>query len=392
VSRASAQRPVRLYLQTEDTGPDRSYDRPVSILPKSPLRRDLLLATVFAGLAQLELLLVAERVDSPGWYHLAELLILPALALRRIAPLGACAFAAVSLGLEPVLGPAPVAAPFLSLLLVLASVGWYGSLRTGLLGVGVILAGGLVHDFTTEQFLVADLVVNVVLIVVVWAGAHLLRVSTDRRVRSEVAAERAAAEATRAERARIAGDLHDSLAHALTLITLQAGSARERKDPTLADGALAAIEQTGRDALADMQRFLALLGPGSPDAPGIQDLPGLVEQVRSGGLEVELDTEAGQVTPGISTTVFRVVQEALTNVVRHSDARTARVVVHRDGSELVARVSDDGRAVPERTTGSGRGLAGLTERVRVFDGTVSSGRTQHGWQVEARIPLVEASA
>jgi signal transduction histidine kinase len=392
VSRASAQRPVRLYLQTEDTGPDRSYDRPVSILPTSPLRRDLLLATALAALAQVELFLTADQIDHPGWHHLVELLILPALALRRIAPLAASAIAAVSLGLEPFIGPAPVATPYLCLLLLLASVGWYASLRTGLMGVGMILGCLLIYDFTREQIVWADLVVNVVLIVVVWGAGHLLRVSTDRRVRSEVAAERAAAEAIRAERARIAGDLHDSLAHALTLITLQAGSARERKDHTLADGALAAIEQTGRDALADMQRFLALLGPGSPDAPGIQDLPGLVEQVRSGGIEVELDTEAGQVPPGISTTIFRVVQEALTNIVRHSDARTARVVVHRDGAELVARVSDDGRAVPERTKGSGRGLAGLTERVRVFDGTVSSGRTERGWQVEARIPLVEASA
>jgi signal transduction histidine kinase len=364
----------------------------VPLLPTSPLRRDLLLATVLAGLAQVELVLTADRIDSPGWHHLAELLILPALALRRIAPLAASAIAAVSLGLEPLLGPAPVATPYLCLLLLLASVGWYASLRTGLMGVGLILAGGLVYDFTRERIVWADLVVNVVLIVVVWASGHLLRVSTDRRIRSELAAERAAAEATRAERARIAGDLHDSLAHALTLITLQAGSARERKDPVLADESLAAIERTGRDALADMQRFLALLGPGSPDAPGIQDLPGLVETVRSGGLEVELDTAAGQVTPGISTTVFRVVQEALTNVVRHSDARSARVAVHRDGTVLVARVSDDGRAVPERTTGSGRGLAGLTERVRVFDGTVSSGRTEQGWQVEARIPLAEASS
>lgn len=362
------------------------------LLPASPLRRDLLLATALAAVAQVELLLVADRIDHPGWHHLVELLILPALALRRMAPLAASAIAGVSLALEPVLGPAPVATPYLCLLLLLASVGWYASLRSGLIGVGLVLAGGLVYDFTREQIVWADLVVNVVLIVVVWGAGHLLRVSTERRVRSEVAAERAAAEATRAERARIAGDLHDSLAHALTLITLQAGSARERRDPTLADEALAAVEQTGRDALADMQRFLALLGPGSPDAPGIQDLPGLVEQVRSGGLDVELDAEPGQVTPGISTTVFRVVQEALTNVVRHSDARTARVAVHRDGAELVARVSDDGRAVPERTTGSGRGLAGLTERVRIVNGTVSSGRTEYGWQVEARIPLAEASA
>ncbi len=362
------------------------------LLPASPIRRDLLLATVFAGLAQVELFLVADQVDSPGWYHLAELLILPALALRRIAPLGACACAAVSLGLEPLLGPAPVAAPFLSLLLVLASVGWYASLRNGLLGVGLILAGGLVHDFTTEQFLVADLVVNVVLIVVVWAGAHLLRVSTDRRVRSELAAERAAAAAVEAERARIAGDLHDSLAHALTLITLQAGSARERTEEAVAADALTSIERTGRDALADMQRFLALLGPGSPDAPGIGDLPGLVDSVRAGGLKIELDTESGLVTPGVSTTVFRVVQEALTNVVRHSNARGARVAVHRDGGVLVTRVSDDGEAVDARTPGTGRGLAGLADRVRAFDGTVTSGRTADGWQVEARIPVPEGPA
>jgi signal transduction histidine kinase len=363
----------------------------VPLLPKTPIRRDLLLATVLAALAQIELFLTADRIDDLGWHHLVELLILPALALRRIAPLAASAIAAVSLGLEPFLGPAPVATPYLCLLLLLASVGWYARLRTGLLGVGMILGCLLIYDFTRERIVWADLVVNVVLIVVVWGAGHLLRVSTDRRVRSEVAAERAAADAIRAERARIAGDLHDSLAHALTLITLQAGSARERKDHLLADEALTAIERTGRDALADMQRFLALLGPGSPEAPGIQDLPGLVDQVRSGGLEVELDTEAGNLSPVISTTVFRVVQEALTNVVRHSDARNARVAVHRDGAVLVARVSDNGRAVPERTQGSGRGLAGLTERVGVFDGTVSSGRTEHGWQVEARIPLVEAS-
>jgi signal transduction histidine kinase len=368
-----------------------TYDQPVPVLPESPLRRDLLLATVLAAFAQVELFLTADRIDDPGWHHLVELLILPALALRRIAPLAASAIAAVSLGLEPFIGPAPVATPYLCLLLLLASVGWYASLRTGLMGVGMILACLLVYDFTREQIVWADLVVNVVLIVVVWGAGHLLRVSTDRRIRSEVAAERAAAEAIRAERARIAGDLHDSLAHALTLITLQAGSARERQDHALAGEALTAIERTGRDALTDMQRFLALLGPGSPDAPGIQDLPGLVEKVRSGGLEVELHAEAGEVAPGISTTVFRVVQEALTNVVRHSDARTARVAVHRDGTELVAQVYDDGRAVPERTTGSGRGLAGLTERVRIFGGTVSVGRTEHGWQVEARIPLAEAS-
>ena len=209
----------------------------------------------------------------------------------------AAALAGVSLTLEPLIGPAQVATPYLALLFFLVSLGWYASWRAGGLGLALILAGGLAFDFTREDFLLADLVVNVVIIVMMWAAGRGVRVTTDRRVRSEVAVERAAAAAVEAERARIAGDLHDSLAHALTLITLQAGSARERTEEQVPADALAAIERTGRDALADMQRFLALLGPGSPDAPGIGDLPGLVESVRAGGLEVESTPSPGRSPP-----------------------------------------------------------------------------------------------
>ena len=352
-----------------------------------------MLGAAVTAIAEVELLLNADSVSGPiRWHVLAYLLILPALGLRRAAPLGAAAFAGVSLALEPVIGPAQVATPYLALLFLLVSLGWYASLRVGGMGLAVILGGGIVFDLTRSDFLFADLVVNVAIIVMMWAAGRVLRVTTDRRVRSELAAERAATAAVETERARIAGDLHDSLAHALTLITLQAGSARERTEEHVAADALASIERTGRDALADMQRFLVLLGPGSPDAPGIGDLPGLVDSVRAGGLEIELDSESGVVTPGVSTTVFRVVQEALTNVVRHSNARGARVAVHRDGGVLVTRVSDDGEAVDARTPGTGRGLAGLADRVRAFDGTVTSGRTPDGWQVEARIPVPEGPA
>ena len=352
-----------------------------------------MLGAVVAAVAEVELLLNAASVSGTiRWHALAYLLILPTLGLRRIAPLVSAALAGVSLALEPALGPAQVATPYLALLFFLVSLGWYASWRVGALGLAMVLGGGIVFDLTRPDFLLADLVVNVVILVAMWVAGRLLRVTTDRRVRTELAAERAAAEAVEAERARIAGDLHDSLAHALTLITLQAGSARERAEEAVATDALTSIERTGRDALADMQRFLALLGPGSPDAPGIGDLPGLVESVRAGGLAVELDAESGHVTPGVSTTVFRVVQEALTNVVRHSNARAARVAVHRDGGILVTRVSDDGEAVRARTPGSGRGLAGLADRVRAFDGTVTSGRTADGWLVEARIPVAESPA
>jgi signal transduction histidine kinase len=352
-----------------------------------------MLGAVVTAVAEMELLLNAASVSGTiGWHALAYLLILPTLGLRRVAPLVSAALAGVSLALEPVLGPAQVATPYLALLFFLVSLGWYASWRVGALGLAVVLGGGIVFDLTRPDFLLADLVVNVVILVAMWTAGRLLRVTTDRRVRSELAAERAAAAAVEAERARIAGDLHDSLAHALTLITLQAGSARERAEEPVASDALTSIERTGRDALADMQRFLALLGPGSPDSPGIGDLPGLVESVRAGGLEIDLDAEPGVVTAGVSTTVFRVVQEALTNVVRHSTAQAARVAVHRDGEMLVTRVTDDGEAVEARTPGSGRGLAGLAERVRAFDGTVTSGRTVDGWLVEARIPVSESPA
>ena len=382
-------RPERLCLETEDTGEARTYHRPVPSLPTTPLERDILLAALLAGVAQLELLATSKSIDgSPEWHHLTYLLIFPAMALRRTSPLAAMAFAAAGLAAEPLIGPAQVATPYLCLLILLFSLGWHASLRVGVIGVLMTLGAGLVYDVTRREVLLADLVVNAVIIVLFWGAGHALRVNTDRRIRSELAAERSATVATLAERSRIAGDLHDSLAHALTLITLQAGSARERTDQPIAGEALAAIEQTGRAALADMNRFLALLGgPTAPEAPGICDLPGLVERVRSGGLDVRLDTAAGAVTTSVSTTVYRVVQEALTNVVRHSDARTARVVVHREGDVLVTRVSDDGAAVDARTNGSGQGLAGLAARVQGFEGTLTSGRNGRGWQVEARIPL-----
>ena len=112
------------------------------------------------------------------------------------------------------------------------------------------------------------------LIVVVWAGAHLLRVSTTGGCAPSCGAERAAAAAVEAERARIAGDLHDFLAHALTLITLQAGSARERTEEAVAADALTSIERTGRDALADMQRFPRCWAPVPPTPPASVTCPG----------------------------------------------------------------------------------------------------------------------
>lgn len=356
---------------------------------RSPLIRDVLLAAVFTAATQVELVLVADEAHgSLPLQHAAFALMTGALALRRTTPGGAAVVAAAGMALQTLVGPAPVAGGFLALLLVLASLGWHGTLRAGVVGLAATLFGALLYDVLADQLVLGDLVVNAVIVTAAWGAARAMRVATDRRVAAEVAADRAARDATLAERGRIARDLHDSLAHALTLITLQAGSARERTQQSFARETFAGIEQTGREALADMHRFLALMGTsGSDEAPGISDLADLAERLRAGGLAVHLDTAVGDVGASVSTAVYRVVQEALTNVVRHSDASVARVVVQREGSALVTRVSDDGEPVGARTEGSGRGLSGLAERLALFGGTLASGRTPGGWQVEARIPL-----
>ncbi len=352
--------------------------------------RDLLAGTAVTVVAQAELLLLDEAQVEGGvlGHLLVNLLILPALAIRRVSPLGSILVAALGFAVEPLMGPAPVATPYLVLLFLLGSLGWYATTRSGALGVVVTLVGGLSYDVTTRDFRWADLVVNAVIIVAVWAAAHLMRRATDRRVSAELERDRAAREAVAAERERISRDLHDSMAHALTLITLQAGGARERADAGPTQDSLRAIERTGREALADLHRFLDLLGPAEEEAPGIADLPDLVDGVRHGGLDVDLDVRVeAELTPSVSTAVYRVVQEGLTNVVRHSDTGRARVEVSSCEGMVVARVADRGSARPTTVQGTGRGLVGLRERLALFDGTLTAHRDGSGWLLEARIPL-----
>lgn len=346
---------------------------------------------VVTALTQLELTLSADGVEgSMPLQRIAFAVMTGAIALRRTSPVAAVLVCSLGLAGQTFVGVAPAAGGYLAFLFLLGSLGWHGSLRSGLAGVAGALAGGLVYDFVTPDFRLGDLLVNALIIIFVWLAAWMLRVTSDRRVRAEVDADRKAREAAHEERSRIARDLHDSTAHALTLITLQAGSARERSNPDLSDETLASIERTGREALADMHRFLDLLGPADGDAPGIADLPDLVDRVGSGGLSVGLDVSDVQGVPlSVSTTVYRVVQEALTNVVRHSSASTASVVVRREAGAVVAEVTDDGHGRPPTVPGSGRGLASLRERLRLFDGTLDAAPSAEGWQLRAWIPVVD---
>ncbi|MFH9421950.1 sensor histidine kinase [Streptomyces sp. NPDC017529] len=249
-----------------------------------------------------------------------------------------------------------------------------------------------------EQLFVTALVVAVV------AVSELVRVRREQFAKAR--AERVAAERRRAdeERLRIARELHDVLAHSISVINVQAGVglALLDDDPEQARTALTTIKAASKEALGEVRQVLDTLrspgdAPRSP-APGLDRLPELCEQAEGAGLTVEV-TERGRpagLAPGTGLAAFRIVQEALTNVVRHSGSRTARVrLAHRPG-ELEITVDDDGPATADGragdVSGGGNGLVGMRERAAALGGTVAAGpRPDGGFRVRARIPLRAAA-
>jgi signal transduction histidine kinase len=219
--------------------------------------------------------------------------------------------------------------------------------------------------------------------------------------------EREQAEAVRQgaeeERARIARELHDVVTHNVSVMVIQAGAARKvmATDPGQASEALLAVESGGRAAMAELRQAMGLLSrddDGDPDLspqPGLEQLEALIERVREAGVTVELEV-TGQVRglpSGVELTAYRVVQEALTNTMKHAPRASAHVTVEYGDDQVRVEVVDFGGTAVGDVTGSdaGRGLMGLRERLAVHDGTLQSGpRLTGGYRVEAIIP-VEAS-
>jgi signal transduction histidine kinase len=216
--------------------------------------------------------------------------------------------------------------------------------------------------------------------------------------------EAATARALAAERTRIAGELHDVVTHNVSVMVVQAGAARRvlAASPGEATTALLAVEASGRTAMIELQHLLGLLSPvdgmQSPGEevlrpqPGLDRLRPLIHRVASAGLPAEL-TVSGRpraLPPGLDLAAYRVVQEALTNVMKHAGhARTAVRLDYRP-DELIIDVSDDGppAATPTASLGGGRGLLGLRERVSLYGGQFDAGpRPAGGWRVTARLPL-----
>ncbi|MFI6007685.1 sensor histidine kinase [Streptomyces sp. NPDC051243] len=237
-------------------------------------------------------------------------------------------------------------------------------------------------------------------VIAAWVAA-ILAVSELARTRREQwvkeRAERAQAARRRAdeERLRIARELHDVLAHSISVINVQAGVglALLDSDPEQARTALTTIKAKSKEALGEVRQVLdTLRTPGDvprTPAPGLERLPELVRQAASAGLTVEVEGEPPRLAPGTDLAAFRIVQEALTNVVRHSGSRHARVHLdHDDGATLRLRIDDDGPATGAEAGGSGNGLAGMRERAAALGGTIEAGpRADGGFRVLAVLPL-----
>lgn len=223
---------------------------------------------------------------------------------------------------------------------------------------------------------------------------HAQRAVDEARTRA-VAREAAAAAALSDERARIARELHDVIAHGVSVMGVQAAAARMQldADPEAARAALRGIESTARSSIAELQRLLAVLRGAGPDAgrepqPGMSRLPALVDQVRDAGLPVtlRLPTDLPALSPGVGLAAYRIVQEALTNALKYAHAPTT-VTVSCAFGELVLEIRDCG---PGRVNGqAGHGLAGMRERAELYGGTLTAGPdTSHGgFAVCARLPL-----
>ncbi|MFJ8300334.1 sensor histidine kinase [Streptomyces sp. NPDC094447] len=231
----------------------------------------------------------------------------------------------------------------------------------------------------------------------VFGAAYVFGRLQDARQRAHlVEAERAAAR----ERARIAREMHDILSHAVSLMVVQAeaGPVAVRAAPERAEAAFEAISETGREAMTQLRQMLGLLREGSEGAPprepqpDVSGIPALVERVRSGGLPVVYTTRGGvrALPAATGASAYRIVQEALTNVVRHADARRAEVLLaHADGV-LHVTVTDDGRgpAPAAGTRGSGgHGLTGIRERAAAHGGTATTGPGPNGRGFEVRVLL-----
>jgi signal transduction histidine kinase len=330
------------------------------------------------------------------------LLLAVPLLWRRQRPLLACALVMAGLAAQALAsGNSPEGLELLvAWVLAAYGVAAYGDRRTAFAGLGVLLAGFAVYALENHDVRsgTADNVWASAFFLLLVVATWLAGVVVHGR-REAAALERSADEAVARERARVARELHDIVAHNLSVVVVQAAGAQAQGS---SGGALEKIERSGREALVEMRRLLGVLredgatgdGGGLTPQPTIGDLTSLAERLRAAGLPVEL-TIAGDcdgLAPAVELTGYRIVQEALTNTLKHAGpGARARVQVERHPDALTIEVADDGPGADDGSADDGgHGLAGMRERVALFGGELRAGaRPAGGFVVSARLPLVD---
>jgi signal transduction histidine kinase len=324
------------------------------------------------------------------------------LAWRRRAPLvvlGVAIATSVVANVLAVLDEATT--PAIALVVAVYSVGAHTSgLRAAVGGLG---AAALIAANVADQFSLGDLLFIAMILGGAWLAGRAMRYRREREhvlelltVDLEREREEKARTAVAEERVRIARELHDVVAHAISVIVLQARGGRRSlaTDPGETREALDMIEATGSEALAEMRRLLGMLRRDDEEIalapqPSLRFLDALAAQVREAGLPVDLSVEGEptELPPGVDLSAYRIVQEALTNALKHAGPATARVVVRYRENDLELEIADTG-AGASASDGEGHGLAGMRERVSLYGGKIETGpRDGGGFAVRARLPL-----
>jgi signal transduction histidine kinase len=370
----------------------------------TPSMVDPALAVVLAVLAEFELFFVGLTPHEA----VANAITLPfmtlPLALRRRAPTVGLLVIVAAGRLQPLVGGTfrnGGTVPILVLLLAMYSVAAGKDVRGALVGGGLAVAVLV----TTPPVTPSDLIYRLALVTVPWVLGRVVRDRQERAEGLEVRAKRIQMEqdakievATEEERARIARELHDIVAHSVGVMVIQASGAQKVLDkrPQQAREALQSIEVTGRQALDELQRVLGILrtdsdGESLTPQPSLRHLDTLLEQIRQGGLPVEatIEGDVRQLPPGIELAAYRIVQEALTNSLKHAGKAKAELTIRYRAHDLQVEICDDGRGPsPTAANGSGHGLVGMRERVSLYGGTLAAGPLPGGgYSVRAALPL-----
>lgn len=363
----------------------------------SPYRRDVLFAILWTLSTQVELVLADPVEGSMVLQGLSFAAMTGAIAWRRNHPLLTALLASAGLVTQTLVGEADVLGGFIALGIITYSVASYSPRGRAVAGLGAILIGVLTYPLASATVDFGAEVGNVSIFIGAWVLGRAVR---SRELRA-VAAELRLQEVVDEERGRIARELHDIVAHGVSMMVLQAGAARQtvRRQPEQAESILKTIEDVGRSSIDELTYMLRVLrgtdaGTLRPAEATLDSLSQLVSEVSATGLRVELKVEG---TPralpaSLETSVYRIVQESLTNAIKHSTATTADIVVTDESEAVSIQVRDDGQPIQSVTSHVGHGLVGMSERVGILGGTIDVGPgAAHGWIVSVRLPTPRSS-